>query len=57
MERTDTDIDRYLAGLPDDVRHDMVAIDAIASDVFADHGKGLLFSARTGLSKPDRAAA
>ena len=41
MERTDTDIDRYLAELPDDVRHDMVAIDAIASDVFADHGKAL----------------
>jgi hypothetical protein len=35
VERTDSDVDRFLSGLDDESRPDMVALDALISDVMA----------------------
>ena len=39
MERTNTDVDEYLAALPDDVRGDMQTLDGIIADVMAGLGR------------------
>ena len=39
MERTNTDVDEYLASLPDDVRGDMQTLDGIIADVMAGLGR------------------
>ena len=39
MERTNTDVDEYLASLPDDVRSDMQTLDGIIGDVMAGLGR------------------
>lgn len=41
MERTDRDVDDFLAGLPDDIRDDMVDLDRLITDVMADHPREL----------------
>ena len=39
MERTNTNVDEYLASLPDDVRGDMQTLDGIIADVMAGLGR------------------
>lgn len=39
MDRTDTDPDRYIAGLPDEVREDIAELDNRISHVFSDGSK------------------
>jgi phage FluMu protein gp41 len=41
MQRTTTSPDDYLASLPDDVREDMIALDAAIAPVFAGHERVL----------------
>lgn len=41
MERTDRNVDDFLAGLPDDIRDDMVDLDRLIAEVMTDHPRDL----------------
>jgi hypothetical protein len=41
MQRTDASVDEFVRGLPDGVRADVAALDAMLSDIFAGHERVL----------------